>query len=142
MRYWYHRVGHGYMKWSYVAERFQYIACLGSITYFAAAIGRFASEGDKSARNITMNGLIFGVVAYLASRTYDHCTIYQSNVQFWTHVVNVNPNAHKLAKENLGVSFRNLGLERARLGEWKYAMEAFKGGLKRWILYTTIAASR
>lgn len=85
-------VDYGYMQFSFVADRYQY---LGGIGVIAVVVGAAAYGAGKAPANI--NGILRGVAAIvltlLASLTWRHAGIYRDPVTFFSHIVSLNPQA-------------------------------------------------
>ena len=93
-------VDYGYMQFSFVADRFQYLAGIGVL---AVLIGAAAHGADKLPRNfrLTACGLVAIVIALLGTLTWRQAVIYQDEITFFSHVVALNPAARD-AHLNLG----------------------------------------
>ena len=93
-------VDYGYMQFSFVADRFQYLAGIGVL---AVLIGAAACGADKLPRNLRLGacGLAAIVVALLSTLTWRQAGIYQDEITFFSHVVALNPAARD-AHLNLG----------------------------------------
>ncbi len=107
------------MKYSFVADHFQYVASLGPIALFVAA-GAQAAERC----HLTTAGqlLACGLLAVLAVLTWLQSTIYRNQETLWRDTLAKNPQA-EMAYINLGNFLRSEG----RLPE---ALEAFDGAVK------------
>ena len=102
-------IDYGYMQFSLVADRYQYLASLGVITVLSAAAvhaaGRLPGVHWKQ-------GLAAVVLLLLAMLSWRQAGIYRDEVTFFSHVVARNPQARS-AYHNLG----NALLEAGRLEE-------------------------
>ena len=93
-------VDYGYMQFSFVADRFQYLAGIGvlAVVIGAAAhgVGRLPVEYRRGAL-----GLAAAVVVVLAGLTWRQAGVYRDEVTLFSHVVAHNPEARD-AHLNLG----------------------------------------
>ena len=85
-------VNHGYMKYSFVADRFQYLAGIGVIAVLIGAAVHGASRlpaGLKSGAT----GLMVVLLALLGTTTWRQAGIYRDTVTLFSHIVSLNPEA-------------------------------------------------
>jgi tetratricopeptide (TPR) repeat protein len=96
-----------FMTYSFVADRFQYLACLGPFALIGAIVyGWFANARGRS--RITLLTLFSVVIGVLALRTASACGIYTDLNSYWSYNVRERPEswfAHhymgvQLAREN------------------------------------------
>lgn len=112
----------GYMRTSYVADRFQYLAGIGLI---ALVVGTFAHLAGKYGIGHRLNptrvlaGLCVPVLAILGVITWRMASNYESPEKFFTYIVTNNPTARGGAYMNLG----NAYLEQGRIDETIAAYE-------------------
>ena len=85
-------VNHGYMQYSFVADRFQYLAGIGVMAVLIGAAvqgaGRLPSRWKLGA-----TGLMVVVLAVLGTQTWRQAGIYRDEVTFFSHIVSLNPEA-------------------------------------------------
>ena len=93
-------VDYGYMQFSFVADRFQYLAGTGVL---AVLLGGAAHGAAKLPGGLRLGacGLAVAVVGLLGMLTWRQAGIYQDEVAFFIHVVALNPAARD-AHLNLG----------------------------------------
>ena len=99
-------VDYGYMQFSFVADRYQYLASIGLIVVFVGSVGYGADRLSGVARW----GIIVVVPALLillGILTWQQASIYQNKVTFWNHVIAHNPTARN-AHYNLGTALGEL----------------------------------
>ena len=115
---------YGFMEYSFVAERFQYLACLGPITCFSVGLGKLGGRfcGKDKTNWLSLNALVLGLLATLATQTYTHAQIYQSQESFWTYVVSANPLARSAKL--------NLANEMNRQERWNEAVPLYEQALE------------
>ena len=87
-------VDYGYMQFSFVADRFQYLAGLGVL---AVLIGAAAHGANRLPGGLRMAacGVAVVVVGLLGALTWRQAGIYQDEVTFFSHVVALNPAARR-----------------------------------------------
>ena len=123
-------VDFGYMRFSFVADRYQYLAGIGLIAVVAGAAGRACQLGldalpehrTRPAR-MAIGAVGAAILAVSGLLTWNHTGLYRDNVTFFTHVIAHNPQAHD-AHFNLGVYLQAEG----RYGE---AQAAYQTALER-----------
>ena len=100
-------VDYGYMKFSFVADRYQYLACIGLI---APAVGIAARGLGRLGRASTLGGrgLAAAVLAVLAWLTWQQSGIYTDRITYFTHIIGLNPEARH-AHYNLSAALGQAG---------------------------------
>ena len=93
-------VDYGYMQFSFVADRFQYLAGLGVMAVLVGGAARGA-ERLSGALRFTATGALVVVLAVLGSLTWRQSGIYSDEIAFFGHIVARNPEARD-AHLNLG----------------------------------------
>ena len=140
-------VDYGYMQFSFVADRYQYLAGIGVIAAvvgavvhglnrLAGALGANAASGaavgvaeGAAPRNrltrargagvqVMAMVVLAAVLVVLGTLTWRHAGIYKDNFTFYSHIVSHNPQARAV--------HYNLGREYRRLGRLEEAMAAFR----------------
>ena len=85
-------VDYGYMQFSLVADRFQYLAGIGVMAVLIGGavhgVGRLAS-----AFRVGACGLAVVVLAFLGAMTWQQAGIYRDEISFFSHIVSFNPEA-------------------------------------------------
>lgn len=96
-----------YMQWSFVADRYQYLASLGVIAVFVGASAHGVGKLSGTWRNV---GLVVAVavLVVLGTVTWQQASIYRNGVTFFSHVVALNPHARD-GYLNLGASLSAAG---------------------------------
>ena len=96
-----------FMRVSLVADRFQYLAGLGPITLWIAAVSVAARRWPISARR---TGCVFAglLLVVLGVLTWRQSGVYRSNATFWRANVERNPESWA-ARYNLGVQLSEAG---------------------------------
>ena len=110
-----------YMTFSFVADRYQYLASLGLIVVFVgcAAHGVDKLSGAWRYGALTVAGMILVVLGTL---TWQQASIYRDDVTFYTHVIALNPVAHD-AHLNLGAALLAQGRKEEALAAALTAVE-------------------
>ena len=93
---------HYYMRWSFVADRYQYLASAAMAALFAAAAAK-ALEGRSHSIRASGLGCCVVVVAVLGTLTWRQAGIYRDDIVFNSHIVSLNPEA-LYAHMNLGTA--------------------------------------
>ena len=93
-------VDYGYMQFSFVADRFQYLAGIGAIAVLVGGAARGADRLPVSLR-LGTKGAFIVVLALLGTLTWRQSGIYRDEVTFFSHIVSLNPEARD-AHLNLG----------------------------------------
>ncbi len=108
-------VDFGYMQFSFVADRYQYLGGIGLIVVVAAAASRACQRGlgALSAHRTRPARLAIGVVgaailAVAGLLTWNQAGLYRDSGTFFTHVITHNPQARS-AHHNLGNYLRDQG---------------------------------
>ena len=97
----------GYMQFSLVADRFQYLACLGLLAVVLGGllhgVGRLSMTARRGA------GVLAAVaIAVLGVLTWQHAGVYRDGITLFSHIVSHNPTARN-AHYNLSVALLNAG---------------------------------
>jgi len=86
-------VDYGYMRYSFVADRYQYLAGIGVILFFAAAAawgaGRLPDLPGKAAK-----GAALALLVLLGVATWNQTSVYKDEVTLFRHVISLNPEAY------------------------------------------------
>ena len=114
-------VNHGYMKYSFVADRFQYLAGIGVM---AVLIGAAAHGAGRLPGRLKSGaaGLVVLVLALLGTATWRQAGIYRDEVTFFSHIVSRNPEARS-AHYNLTIRLASAGRPEEALAAARIAVE-------------------
>ena len=115
-------VDYGYMQFSFVADRHQYLAGMGLMAVLAGAASRGADRLPAAAWRRCAAGAAAAVLAVLAVLTWRHAGIYRDGVTFFTHIVAHNPTARG-AQQNLGKALLDGGRPEEALAASRAAVE-------------------
>ena len=94
-------VDYGYMQFSFVADRHQYLAGIGLLAVAAGAAVRGATFLPSGTWRRGAAGAAAAALLVLAALTWRHAEVYRDNVTLFTHIVAHNPTARG-AQQNLG----------------------------------------
>ncbi|MDE0101454.1 MAG: tetratricopeptide repeat protein [Bryobacterales bacterium] len=115
-------VDYGYMQFSLVADRFQYLAGLGVLAVLLGAAAHGAAR--LQARTRRLAAVVLAVVlALLGTLTWLQARIYRDGITFFSHIVAHNPNARD--------AHLNLVAPLAEAGRLEEALAAARIGVER-----------
>ena len=86
-------VDYGYMRYSFVADRYQYLAGIGVIVLFGAAASYGSRRLPGSLRNMT-KGVALALLALLGVATWNQAGVYKDEVTLFRHIISLNPKAY------------------------------------------------
>lgn len=110
-----------YMKYSFVADHYQYLSIIGVITLAVAALWQVAQQFVKIAMPLAgMVSLL--VVAILGWLTWQQSSLYQDSETIWRDTLEKNPSAW--------MAHNNLGIELEKQGKSAEAIEQYGQALK------------
>ena len=97
----------GYMQFSFVADRYQYLAGIGIITLFvgagASCVNRLWNRPQAVTAIITLPLLLL-----LGALTWKQSGIYRDELTFFNHIISLNPDARRVY-QNLAAELNSLG---------------------------------
>lgn len=85
-------IDYGYMRYAFVADRYQYLAGIGVIVLFAAAATYGSDRMPGSLRKAT-RGAALALLALLGVATWNQAGVYRNEVVLFRHVISLNPQA-------------------------------------------------
>lgn len=98
-------VDYGYMRYAYVADRFQYLGGIGLLASVIAA-GVVGTRKWRRMPNQTVQGLfVAGLLMGMSILSWQQSNIYQNEETFFSHIIAHNPRALS-AHYNLGNEYR------------------------------------
>ena len=115
-------VDYGYMQFSLVADRFQYLAGLGVLAVLVGAATEGACRLPGSLRRGAAGALVV-VLAVLGALTWRHAGVYRDGITLFSHIVALNPEARD--------AHLNLVGPLADAGRHEEALAAARAGLQR-----------
>lgn len=81
-------------RYTYVADHYQYLACLGPITWFAVTLSRLRSA-------VWQKSIAAAVLALLCALSFSYSRVYKDSETLWLDVIAKNPGSY-MAYNNLG----------------------------------------
>lgn len=96
----------GFLGHSFVADRYQYLACLGPLAALAHVVGPTFAGKSRAATAFGGIGLAL-LAAMLGTLTWRQARIYENAELFWSHSIEQNPTATAYAA--LGEVYRERG---------------------------------
>lgn len=94
-------INYGYMQFSFVADRYQYLAGIGVIVMIAGAAARCAARLPGAYKKPVSAVAAVSVLALLGTVSWVHSGIYKDPGVFFKHIISLNPHA-RAAHGNLG----------------------------------------
>ena len=114
-------VDYGFMQFSFVADRYQYLAGAGVIaTLVGAAAGGVSRLPGVRTRIVQAAVAVLLVV--LGTLTWHQAGIYRNNGTYFEHILSLNPQARS-AHHNLGDWYRDQGRADEALAAYRTALE-------------------
>jgi len=95
-------VSFNYQKYSYVADHYLYLACIGGGVAMAQTAARWTTRGGAARRAQTIAAVT--LLAACSALSYREASHWKSVESFWTHAIERNPNS-LTAYYNLGNHF-------------------------------------
>ncbi len=114
-------VDYGYMQFSFVADRFQYLAGIGVLAVFIGAGTRAAGRLPAGTRKGVLGVALLGVAA-LAGLSWKQSHVYRDPVVFFSHIIAHNPQARD-AHLNLGNALWKAGRRDEMLAPSRIAVQ-------------------
>ena len=114
-------IDYGYMQFSFVADRFQYLAGIGVMAVLVGTAAHGMRRLPEAAR-MTAAGLAVALVLGLATLTWRQAGIYRDEVTLFSHIVALNPRARD-AHLNLGNALIEAGRNEDGLAASRIAVE-------------------
>ncbi len=100
-------IDYHHMTYSFVADRYQYLAGIGIIVLFAAGATRLARELPPAAGRV-VKGIALMTLVVLGLLTWNQAGVYKDELTFFNHVILHNPRARG-AHYNIGLEFYRQG---------------------------------
>ena len=85
-------IDYGYMQFSFVADRYQYLAGIGIIALVAGAAATCLDKLHGRAKTV-MTGVALPVLLSLSALTWKQSGIYRDELTFFNHIIALNPEA-------------------------------------------------
>lgn len=110
-----------FMTFSFVADRYQYLASAGLLFLFSLGTRRLFHLITKDKRSAFLVFQIL-VITFLSIMTFYQAALYKNNESLFKHNVEINPGAWA-AHNNLGVEFQKQGKFNEAIQHYKDAVE-------------------
>ena len=88
-------VSHYYMQYSFVADRYAYLAGIGVLAVLIGATARGVGKFPGPVR-IGAWGVLVAVLAVFGKLTWEQAGIYRDKIPFYNHIVSLNPGAQSV----------------------------------------------
>ena len=121
-------VDYVYMTYSFVADRYAYLAGIGVIAVIVGA-AVYCTGRLPSAARIGATGVLVAVLAVFGKLTWEQAGIYRDEIVFYNHIVSLNPEAHS-AHRNLALALHGAGRPEEALAASLIAVERRPGSAK------------
>ena len=86
-------VDYGYMRYSFVADRYQYLGGIGVIMLFVAAAA-YGTQRLQGLPRKAAKGVVLALLVPLGVATWNQAGIYKDEVTFFRHIISLNPHAY------------------------------------------------
>ncbi len=135
-------VDYGYMQFSFVADRYQYLAGIGVITTLVGA----AAHGASRLSNAQMRGvqvMVAAVLVVLGALSWQQSGIYQNKFTYYRHIIALNPEA-RFAHFGLGNWYSKQGRHEEALAAYHdgYQVARRHPSDKDWVGFTLASIGR
>ncbi|MDE0284818.1 MAG: tetratricopeptide repeat protein [Gammaproteobacteria bacterium] len=118
-------INYGYMQFSFVADRYQYLAGIGLIALFAgacaAAVQRLVTAPGRAQTALAAGAL--PLLLLLGALTWKQSGIYRDELTFFRHIIAMNPDARRV--------YLNLAAELNRQGRAQEALAAARSAVEK-----------
>jgi protein O-mannosyl-transferase len=106
------------MKYSFVADHFQYLPCIGIIALFTSRVGKLLEERKFTSGFILSTGLLI----FFGTLTWNQGPVYRNNFSLWKDTIKKNPAAW--------MAHNNFGNILAEEGKLKEAISHYRTAIK------------
>lgn len=100
-------IDYGYMQFSLVADRFQYLAGIGVMAVLIGASTHRANRLTQITRKGLLGIALLGIIT-LTALSWQQSHIYRDEITFFSHIISHNPQARD-AHHNLGKALQDVG---------------------------------
>jgi tetratricopeptide (TPR) repeat protein len=112
-------------RYSYVADHYQYLACIGPITLFSAGIAKLHGV-SRNLQSLAIPGFCAILLGALCTLTWRQCETYRDMETLWRTTIARNPSSC-LATNNLGLILYQRGETSAAMDLYRKALEIDPG---------------
>ncbi|HUJ10335.1 MAG TPA: tetratricopeptide repeat protein [Verrucomicrobiae bacterium] len=103
-------------RYSFVADHFQYLACIGLIVLAVSAGATILERAGQTTRRVGMLAAA-AIVLLLAASTWGRAEVYRDSETLWQDTLRKNPDCW-MAHNNLGVVLARQGKMKEAMGHW------------------------
>ena len=121
-------VSYMYMSYSFVADRYAYLAGIGVLSVFVGAAAHCAGRLPNAAR-IGATGVLVAVLAVFGKLTWEQAGIFRDEIAFYNHIISLNPQA-PTAHLNLASALLGAGRPAEALAASLIAVERHPGSAR------------
>ena len=112
-----------YMRYSFAADHFQYLACIGPIALFSASLTVFTTSASGSSGWVKVPPYFLpafsaSLLLVLGLLTWKQTHIYKNIEVLWQDTLSKNPDS-ALAHNNLGTEMERQGKHQEAIDQWK-----------------------
>ena len=116
-------IDYGYMKMSFAADRYQYLASIWPLAAAASAITYGMAQLVSAMGRRCVQAAVLAMLMALSALTWRQAGIYQDELTFFRHIIVLNPQASD--------AYQNLGAALHRAGDYEGARAAFEAVLRQ-----------
>ncbi len=109
-----------YFRFSYVADHWLYLACIGPFALAAGALGERARHADGALRAVQVGAAVL-LVAALSIASHAKTRTFESSLTLWQDTVAHNPDSY-LVRYNLGLELQQRGRTSDALAQYAEAL--------------------
>ena len=135
-------VDYGYMRFSFVAERYQYLAGIGVIVTVVGTAA-YGARRLSGARRTGVQAVVVAVLVVLGALSWQHSEIYQNKFTYYRHIIALNPEA-RFAHFGLGNWYSDQGRHEEALAAYHNGYQAARKhpSDKDWVGFTLSSIGR
>jgi len=135
-------VDYGYMRFSFVAERYQYLAGIGVIVTVVGTAA-YGARRLSGARRTGVQAVVVAVLVVLGALSWQHSEIYQNKFTYYRHIIALNPEA-RFAHFGLGNWYSDQGRHEEALAAYHNGYQSARKhpSDKDWVGFTLSSIGR
>lgn len=111
---------YGFMRFAYVADRFQYLAGIGIMATLIGAVTHYLGRSGASRMGLLAMTAVLLVI--LGTLTWQQAGIYRNHETFYSHIISLNPRALS-AHYGLGNEYQRQGRLDEALANYRIALQ-------------------
>jgi len=121
-------VDFSYMRFSFVADRYAYLAGIGVMAVLVGGVAQGAVRLPDLAR-IGASGVLILVLATFGTLSWQQTGIYRDKITFYTHIISLNPGS-EAARRNLALALKDAGRSAEALDASRIVLDLFPESAK------------